>query len=396
MLASQQQWQISEAGMYQKYPFVALQQLRENPTLLFWVSQVLGWLAYSLITFFALTVWDDNVSWSHVAHIALQAGLGILCCWPLRYVFQWARSLPMPRQILVIALAVTLMSLLWTASRMALFMWLADESGLWSEFNDWYFGSVFVFLSWTAIYYGFDYYRLFKNEHEKLLQQSARQHEEYLRRVQAESSMRDAQLQMLRYQLNPHFLFNTLNAINAMVALGLSDKAQTMIEQLSKFLRHAVDTEAKSTVTLEEELFNVRLYLEIEQARFEDRLTVSYYIDPAAQTVIVPSLILQPLVENSMKYAISTSEAGGVINISAEVVDQRLCLDVRDSGPGMPTETWLEGRGTGLSNTLDRLEVLYRGDFEFEATPVEPSGLNIHIDIPVTYLQPAAEEAQVA
>ena len=382
--------------MHQKYPFVALQQLRENPSLLFWASQVLGWLAYSLITFFALTVWDDNVSWSHVAHIALQAALGILCCWPLRYVFKWARSLSLLSQILAVALAVTLMSLLWTASRMALFMWLADESGLWSEFNDWYFGSVFVFLSWTAIYYSFDYYRLFKNEHGKLLRESERQHEEYLRRIQAESSMREAQLTMLRYQLNPHFLFNTLNAINAMVALGLSDKAQTMIEQLSKFLRHAVDTEAKSTVTLEEELFNVRLYLEIEQARFEDRLAVSYNIDPAAQTVIVPSLILQPLVENSMKYAISRSEAGGVINISAKVVGQRLLLDVRDSGPGMPTEKWMEDRGVGLSNTLDRLDVLYRGDFEFKATPVEPCGLNIRIGVPVRHVQPAAEEAQVA
>jgi len=341
-------------------------------------------------------VWDDNVSWSHVAHIALQAALGILCCWPLRYVFQWGRGLSLLPQILVIALAVTLVSLLWTASRMALFMWLADESGLWSEFNDWYFGSVFVFLSWTAIYYSFDYYRLFKTEHGKLLRESARQHEEYLRRVEAESSMRDAQLQMLRYQLNPHFLFNTLNAINAMVALGLSAKAQNMIDQLGKFLRHSLDTEANSTVTLEEELFNVRLYLEIEQARFEDRLAVSYHIDPAAQAVIVPSLILQPLVENSMKYAISKSEAGGLIDISAEVVDQRLCLDVSDSGPGMPTGQWVKGRGIGLSNTMDRLDVLYRGDFEFEAIPVESGGLKIHIDIPVTYLQPAAEDAQVA
>ena len=382
--------------MVKEYFFSVFRSLNERPTLQFWAFQALGWVGYSLVTFFTLTVWDDNVSWSHIEHILLQALLGMLCCWPLQPLFRWAHGLSLPRRLIVCGVAVLLLSWLWTASRLVAFAVLSGQHQLWSEFNDWYFGSLFVFLSWTAIYYGINYYQLFQLEHEKLLQESARQHEEYLRRVQAESAMRDAQLQMLRYQLNPHFLFNTLNALNALVTLGFVEKAQSMIEQLSKFLRHSLDTEGKAAVPLKDELFTVGLYLDIEQARFEDRLQVNYSIDPAALGVLVPSLILQPLIENSMKYAIARSEEGGVIDIAAELVDQRLHLDIRDSGPGMSTDKWVEARGIGLSNTLDRLDVMYSGDFMFEATPVEPSGLNIRIDIPVDRSLSQEESAQIA
>jgi len=379
--------------MVKQYLFSAFEGLNDRPSLRFWAFQVIGWVAYSLVTFFTLTVWDDNVSWSHIEHIVLQALLGMLCCWPLQPLFRWTQGLSLPSRLIACGVAVVLLSWLWTASRLATFAMLSGEDNLWSEFNYWYFGSLFVFLSWTAIYYGIDYYRLFQIEHEKLLQETARQQAEYLRRVQAESAMRDAQLQMLRYQLNPHFLFNTLNALNALVTLGFAEKAQNMIEQLSKFLRHSLDGEGKTTVPLEDELFTVRLYLDIEQARFEDRLKVKYSIDPAALGVLVPSLILQPLIENSMKYAIARSEEGGVIHLAAALVGQRMQLDIRDSGPGMSTGQWVEGRGIGLRNTLDRLDLMYAGDFLFEATSVEPHGLNISINIPI---HPPAFHQQVA
>jgi two-component system LytT family sensor kinase len=157
-----------------------------------------------------------------------------------------------------------------------------------------------------------------------------------------------------------------------------------------------LDTEGKPTALLKDELVTVSLYLDIEQARFEDRLQVNYSIDPAALDALVPSLILQPLIENSMKYAIAKSEAGGVIHIGAALSDQRLHLDIRDSGPGMSTDKWVEGRGIGLSNTLDRLDVMYSGDFMFEATPVEPSGLNIRIDIPINPSLTLEQAAQIA
>ena len=110
----------------------------------------------------------------------------------------------------------------------------------------------------------------------------------------------------------------------------------------------------------------------------------------------MPSLILQPLVENSMKYAIAQNEAGGVIDIAAKVSGKRLWLDVSDTGPGMSTDKWAEGRGIGLRNTLDRLDVLYQGDFELETSPSESGGLNIRIDIPMADPLAAEEGVKIA
>jgi two-component system LytT family sensor kinase len=371
--------------------FLWLRKFLQNQDRQFWTIQVLGWLGYSLVTFFALTVWDDNVSWRHVGHIALQAALGMLCCWPLRPLYRWAFTQPMLQRLLISGTAMLALSWVWTASRLEAFMFLSGETKLWREFNDWYFGSLFVFISWTAIFFGMKYYQLFQVEHEKLELESARQRDEYLRRREAESLMRDAQLQMLRYQLNPHFLFKTLNALNAMIRLGMTSNAENMIEQLSKFLRHSLDTDAQTTVSLDEELYAIGLYLDIEQARFEDRLTVHFHVDPEARSASVPSLILQPLIENAMKYAIAQSEAGGVIEISAIVDEGRLKLDVCDSGPGMAAEKLVGERGIGFRNTLNRLEVLYGSDYEFETFSNQPAGLRVHIDIPLTFVLQKSE-----
>ena len=242
---------------------------------------------------------------------------------------------------------------------------------------------MFVFLSWTALYFGIRYYQLLQVEHEALVRESERNREEQLRRMQAEASAREAQLQMLRYQLNPHFLFNTLNAINALVRLGEGEKAEKMIDQLSRFLRHSLDQETRPTATVGEELEALRLYLDIEEARFEDRLDVRFEVAPAARSAIVPSLILQPLIENAVKYAISESEAGGSIRIAAGIVGGRLELSVTDSGPGMEASELGKQRGIGLRNTIERLNTLYQGDYTLDTERAEPSGLKIRINIPL-------------
>jgi two-component system LytT family sensor kinase len=191
-------------------------------------------------------------------------------------------------------------------------------------------------------------------------------------------------LQMLRYQLNPHFLFNTLNAINALVKLKENNKAQDMIQGLSKFLRHSLGETGGQNVTLEKELESLELYLNIEKTRFEDRLTLVFDIDPLARKVLVPSLILQPIIENSMKYAIAANEEGGTVCVSAHVLEDQLQLEVSDSGPGMNTATTDKGRGIGLRNTLDRLEALYGHDYTFESDILKREGLTVIIRIPIT------------
>jgi sensor histidine kinase YesM len=379
-----------------KQPDPWAQRLYASRDWQFWLLQFVGWSGYSLVTFFALTVWDDNVSLSHVGHIVLQAVLGVACTWPLRPIYRSAFALALLPRVVICSLSVLALSFVWTASRMATFMAISGERGLWREFNDWYFGSVFVFLSWTALYFGIRYYQLLQVEHEKLLRESERNREEQLRRMQAESSAREAQLRMLRYQLNPHFLFNTLNAINALIRLGEREKAEEMIDQLSRFLRHSLDNEARPTATLGEELQTLGLYLDIEKSRFEDRLDVRYLIDPATRPAIVPSLLLQPLIENSIKYAISDMEDGGSIQITAEAEAGRLKLSVTDSGPGMDASSLGGQRGIGLRNTVDRLNTLFEGDYSLETERADPTGLRILIDVPLRVSSEFRESATSA
>lgn len=363
-----------------------LQAIYENRNYRFWACQLAGWAAYSLGNFLSITVVDNNVSWPHVGHISLSALLGILTSWPLRRLYQRTFDLAVARRVVLAVVAIVLLSALWTWLRIWLFAWIVDETPLWDEFHYWYFGSLFVFLSWTVLYYGIKYYELLTLEHQKLMAESALKEGERFRRMRAESSARDAQLQMLRYQLNPHFLFNTLNAINALVRLEENDRAGDMIQLLSDFLRHTLEQDGVKNVSLEQELESLMLYLNIEKTRFQDRLTLEFDIEPAARKALVPGLILQPIVENSMKYAIATSEEGGVVSLRARVLEDELQLEVADTGPGMGDSGEQKDRGIGLRNTLDRLRTLYEDRFVLETTDTEPSGLVVQIRLP---FQPA-------
>jgi two-component system LytT family sensor kinase len=362
-------------------PFV--QALYENRNYRFWACQVTGWGGYSLATFFSITLIDGDFDSPHLGHIFLSAVLGILTSWPLRVLYQRTFGLPIWRRLLVASVAVVVLSGVWNVARVWVFALFVDKPAIWDEFNYWYFGSLSIFLSWTVLYYGIKYYELLTLEHQKLLEVSALKRAEQLRRLQAESSARDAQLQMLRYQLNPHFLFNTLNSINALVKLKDNSKAEEMIQLLSQFLRHTLEEESVENVPLEQELESLALYLNIERTRFEDRLTLEFDIAPEALQAQVPALILQPIIENSMKYAIATSEDGGTVSVSAHVLGDELQLEVSDTGPGMGAKKSSQGRGIGLRNTRERLETLYKGKYSFETIERTPSGLTIQIRFPL-------------
>lgn len=253
---------------------------------------------------------------------------------------------------------------------------------MWSEFNEWFYGALFVFWSWSALYFVVKYYLLHKLEHKRLIEEISLKREEQLMRVQAESSTREAQLQMLRYQLNPHFLFNALNAINALVVLREDTKAQTMIQQLSSFLRHSLDSDAIENVTLEDELEMLMLYLNIEKTRFDERLTLEFDIEPKAKKAMVPSLILQPIFENSLKYAVAASETGGSIRMTAQVSNNELDVTITDTGPGINADRVRQGRGIGLSNVQKRLEVAYTSGYTFSAAVNDSAGFSVAIRIP--------------
>ena len=234
----------------------------------------------------------------------------------------------------------------------------------------WYCYSFCILLSWTGLYYGIKFYKMVHAEHEKTLR--------------AESMAHQAQLKMLRYQLNPHFLFNTLNSISTLVMDRKGDLANRMIGQLSRFLRYSLDNDPMNKVSLDKELEAMKLYLDIELTRFGDRLRLEYDVDDAARQACIPSLLLQPLIENAIKYAVAISETEGTILIAARVVAGELCLEVSDNGPGIPTDSGQSTslNGVGLVNIRERLRTLYGDNQSFRLSNMQPHGLKIEIHIP--------------
>jgi LytS/YehU family sensor histidine kinase len=245
-----------------------------------------------------------------------------------------------------------------------------DEYGYMAYINGIIGYSYFLFLCWSGMYFGLKFYRLLQEEKEKS--------------IRAESQAHESQLRMLRYQLNPHFLFNTLNAISTLILEKDTELANAMVSKLSNFLRYSLDKDPMQKVDLEHEINTMNLYLEIEQVRFDERLRVVINIDDAARKALVPSLLLQPMVENSIKYAVANRVEGGKITITGKVFAGDLLLEISDDGPGIPTENGKLPKftGVGLTNTQERLQELYGAKHSCKIGSALPHGLKIEIRVP--------------
>jgi two-component system LytT family sensor kinase len=199
--------------------------------------------------------------------------------------------------------------------------------------------------------------------------------------LQLESRLAQAQLEVLRTQLHPHFLFNTLHAISVLVREHSNDAADRMITLLSDLLRMTLENAGAQEVTLAQELEVLERYLEIQKTRFGERLHVAYEIDQQNLDALVPNLMLQPLVENAIRHGISQRAEGGSIEISAAAEGSWLNVRVRDDGPGLPAGVFQEG--LGLMNTRARLEHLYGPDHNFVLTARPGGGLTVGFTIPL-------------
>lgn len=374
---------MAESSMKSNYhPFIGT--LYRNSNYQFWILQFVGWFGLSLISFLSLTLWYNQQGAAYIAHTILQSALGILVSWPLRWVFHYFWYDSVVFRISAAVAGVIGCSLLWTILRMTTFMAMTGEADLWSDFGGWLFGSILIFVCWVAFYHGVKYYQLLQHEHETLLMVAAENKEQQLRRSRAETIAHEAQLKMLRYQLNPHFLFNTLNAISALVQVKKSSKANSMIVQLSDFLRYSLDNDPIKRVSLEQELVALKMYLNIEQTRFGDRLQLEFDIQPEANAVLVPSLILQPLIENAIKYAVAPMEAGGKLTIAARLNAGFLEVDIADTGPGLENLAVEQNSvGVGLRNTIDRLHEFYGDNYKFRLEHASPSGLKVCMRLPL-------------
>jgi len=202
----------------------------------------------------------------------------------------------------------------------------------------------------------------------------------------AQSSLKtqlaQAQLRALKMQLHPHFLFNTLHSISSLV-LEDPPKANSMIARLGDFLRLTIENSEQQLVTLKEETEFLRCYLEIEQVRFGDRLTVAFELEPQTLSAEVPHLILQPVVENAIQHAIAPRAVRGQINIRADCVNSLLRVAVSDNGPGIiPNSISNAKKCVGLTNVRTRLQQIYGPDFRFELMNGDNGGLTVVMEIP--------------
>jgi LytS/YehU family sensor histidine kinase len=291
---------------------------------LFWILNIAGWTGYALAAWLGALAHEKPEAYFAVIFASSAVGLIITVFLRLIYRDLWNRS-------------------------------------LWVLF--------YILLCWSGLYFGIKYYLQLQEQTQQTLA--------------ATSAAHQAQLKMLRYQLNPHFLFNTLNAISTLILDGKNETANQAVSRLSDFLRYTLDNDPMSRVTLGAELAANDLYLEIEKVRFGDRLIIEKSIEAKAQEGLVPSLILQPLIENAIKYAITPSESGGALRISARVQQKTLVLQLADTGPGLGNgNNGQKSCGVGLKNTRERLQQLYGDNQAFTLAPNEPSGLRITINIP--------------
>jgi LytS/YehU family sensor histidine kinase len=236
-----------------------------------------------------------------------------------------------------------------------------------------YLGAILLDFSllaaWTALYYGINYFLLLEEQIDQ--------------RERLESAASTAQLAMLRYQLNPHFLFNTLNSISTLVLLKQTERANAMLARLSSFLRYTLANEPTAKVTLAQEVETLKLYLEIEKMRFEDRLRPHFRVEPDTIGARLPSLLLQPMIENAIKYAVTPSENGADIWITAVREGQAVRIEVADNGNSDGAEIAASpSTGVGLANIRDRLSQAYGAAHRFETRKNERGGFSVILEIP--------------
>jgi two-component sensor histidine kinase len=237
-----------------------------------------------------------------------------------------------------------------------------QDPGRWATITDTAFGRYFLVLAWVALYFA-----LAKAEEARAAE---RREGEYRRAAEA------AELRSLRYQVNPHFLFNTLNSLSALVMTGRQDDAEEMIQTLSTFYRRTLSGDPTNDLSLVDEIELQRLYFAIEAVRFPNRLLTHIDVDDAVLDAKVPGMILQPLVENSVKYAVAATQASVTISIEARREGGQLVIAVHDDGPGVrngEVRPKPQGIGIGLVNVRDRLKARY-GDAATIAYGKQPNG----------------------
>jgi len=340
----------------------------------FWPLQIIGWSGYYLVTMASLLPYlqKPGVVW---ANSALIISMFIVSCL-LRPVCRslLGRGLPW--------ISLELRGFGWSllAGALAAVVWpLTAHSHWgpnWAEWLEQAGNAAITLFLWVSLYFSV-----------KQWQQSAR---EKTRLLRVETEARDARLSALRYQLNPHFLFNSLNAVSTLVLDGHASAATRMLAQIGELLRTILDNEAVTETTLSQEIGFTEQYLAIEQTRLGGRLRLEVSIEPETLNALVPSMLLQPLVENAVRHGVAPLINGGSIRIRSHLHESKLQITVKNSGAPHHSQTrsGAHANGIGLSNTMERLKTLYGAEHSFVLHWPETGGCEVTVQLPFRKSRP--------
>jgi sensor histidine kinase YesM len=335
----------------------------------FWILQSIGWSGYFFLR--SLSGFANSMGWMYLVHTLLLTATGYSLTLLMASLFRRLIKIKP-----VWTLILSLLAVLVAATTFSVIETWSVSTFLKPNFRPVgveYLGAILLnftlLAAWTALYYGINYFLLLEIE--------------IRQREKLEGQASSAQLAMLRYQLNPHFLFNTLNSISTLVLLKQTERANAMLARLSSFLRYTLANEPTAKVTLAQEVETLKLYLEIEKMRFEDRLRPHFKIESETIGARLPSLLLQPLIENAIKYAVTPAENGADIWLTAVREGQAVRIEVADNGNGHGAELAASpSTGVGLANIRDRLSQAYGGAHRFETKENERGGFSVIVEIP--------------
>jgi len=353
-----------------------------NKNRAFWRLQFLGWGGAMLLR--AVSSIANAQPWSFLVIVVIATITGLSISLILSVIY---RAVMNRRPIitwgvtaLVLSLAVGLYAFIdsWVIS-----LYRQDGDASFAQlFIGVFYLDLTLLISWTGLYYAINFFLQVEEQNDQLM------------RLEAQAT--SAQLAMLRYQMNPHFLFNTLNSISTLVLLKQTEPANAMLSRLSSFLRYTLVNEPTARVTVAQEIETLKLYLDIELMRFEERLRTEFRIDDAVRNALMPSLLLQPLVENAIKYAVSPLEYGAEITVEAQLVGSMLRVTVSDTGPGLQPGTdpstvfgaSTDSTGIGLANIRDRLGQAYGENQRFDISNRPEGGFQVVLELPFEAREP--------
>ena len=342
----------------------------EDKNRAFWRLQAAGWTGYLLLR--SVTVISNAPSFQGLVPVVLTAIVGYCITLILSVLYGYFRRFRRLTEIGLMLVTLALASIVYAFIDAFAFSFIGRGApGVELKLLT---GTLFLdftaLAGWTALYFAINYYIIVEEQIDQL--------------ATLENQASSAQLAMLRYQLNPHFLFNTLNSISTLVLLKQTERANVMLSRLSSFLRYTLANEPTAHVTIAQEVETLKLYLDIEKMRFEERLRPRFDIDPAAEKARLPSLLLQPLVENAIKYAVTPKEEGAEICVDVRLAGDRVHIGVSDTGPGLqPTKNRPSlSTGVGIANIRERLAQAYGPDHRFTMQALPAGGFGVEIEIP--------------